>query len=204
MAHTGVTNLLLFLALVISTILGINCAGDPQCQIINTAGNSTTAFNLTVSPEKLSNNTKYTVRLEGSGNVTVILQALSSSNSVGNWSNVNISCNGSPLFQNPFENATQLQAQWTSPENLTSVNITAHIHNNANSTFIVSRTLNQAIVSPNQTTIAPSINNSTAHTSSLTTAMTPVKTTSASSAVQTSLLTVALFQILGLLIITSK
>ncbi|XP_077312051.1 uncharacterized protein LOC143933008 [Lithobates pipiens] len=142
MARTGVTNLLLFLALVISTILAINGADDAQCQIANAAGNSTSAFNLTVSPVTLSKNTNYTVHLEGSGNVTVILQALSSSNSVGNWSNGNISCSGSPLFQNPFENGKLLQAQWTSPENVTSVNITAHIQN-ANGTFIVSTTLSQ-------------------------------------------------------------
>lgn len=209
MAHTGITNLLLFLALVISTILGINGAEDAQCQIMNTAGNSTSAFNLTVSPATLSNNTNYTVHLDGSGNVTVILQALSSSNSVGNWSGSNISCNGSPLFRNPFQNGNLLQAQWTSPENVTSVNITAHIQNANGTTFIVSITLSPDTVSPtattNYTTIASNSSSSTTHnSSSAITATTPVKTTSASSAVQTSLLTVALFQILGLLIVTSK
>ncbi|XP_072282190.1 uncharacterized protein [Pyxicephalus adspersus] len=202
MAHTGVTVLILCLGLAISTVFASN-GTDPLCSILSTAGNSTTAFNLTVSPDTLSDNTNYIVHLEGSGNVTVILQALSTSGPVGNWSNGNISCDGSPLFLNPFENGSQIQAQWKSSNNVTSVNITAHIHNE-NSTFIVSRTLSHVGVSPttNITTATTSSNNVNA--TSTTTATTPAKTTSAGSALQTSLLTVAFIQILGLFTITNK
>ncbi|KAM5140328.1 uncharacterized protein ACMZJ9_014147 [Mantella aurantiaca] len=209
MANAGVTVLLLFLALV----LGSN-GSDLLCDIVNAGGNSSSAFHLTVSPETLSNNASYAVVLQGSGNCTVILEAFSTSGLVGDWSAGNISCNGSSLFLNPFENVNLLQAHWTSPQNVTSVNITAYIHNE-NGTFIASKSLSRAPVNPtangttiapvttaNGTTIAPNTSNSTANSTTATTATTLVKTTSGASAVQTSLL--AVIQILGLLTVTGN
>ncbi|XP_053546104.1 uncharacterized protein LOC128638266 [Bombina bombina] len=92
-------------------------------------------FGLMRSPQQVP------VILKGEGNITILLQATQSNKLVGSWSQGNESCNGRPLFFNPFplRNGT-LTAYWTSPMDGTSVQISALI-SNVTLTFGISATL---------------------------------------------------------------
>ncbi|XP_075045728.1 uncharacterized protein LOC142106631 [Mixophyes fleayi] len=100
----------------------------PSCSIVtnNVVPNN---FQLTVSPDVLSSNSVYTVKVNGSGNATIILQAKSGTSFVGNWSNGNHTCSGgSPLFEMWLDpNNAILFAYWTSPSSLNPVEISAYI-----------------------------------------------------------------------------
>ncbi|XP_072282264.1 uncharacterized protein [Pyxicephalus adspersus] len=108
------------------------------CNIVN---NSIVngSFQLTVTPDVLSSNNVYTVKINGSGNATVVLQAMSGANFVGNWSSSNPNCAGSPLF----DMNTMLTANWTSPTSLNPVEIRAFIKV-SNDTYKLTKTLNPA------------------------------------------------------------
>ncbi|XP_056399862.1 uncharacterized protein LOC130294274 isoform X2 [Hyla sarda] len=153
MAQSGFAAFLLFLGLVVSNVYGENAT---LCETILNATLSNTSlpdFNLTVSPAKLSNNTVYQVELHGTGNFTVLLQAVTLSSPVGKWSPENNSCNGSLLSIDHFLTNSSLNITWTSPENVTSVTINAYIHNDT-LTFLLQQTLSQEAVA-NTTTEAP-------------------------------------------------
>ncbi|XP_068096856.1 uncharacterized protein [Hyperolius riggenbachi] len=217
MAPTGFTALFLVLGLVVSAAYG-NTVIDTQCSMLsnNATSNNTSAFTLTITPETLTDNSKYTVHLNGSSNFTAILQALSESNQVGNWSSGNSDCNGSPLFAN----TTDINATWTSA-NESSVVIRAHI-SKGNETIVLEKTLNRASTVPttvppttnittnaNATTVTSNNSNTTANshvtgTTATTVTHSTAKPTNDGSAVQASHLTMAFIQILGLLTITSK
>ncbi|KAM4703965.1 uncharacterized protein WCC33_012427 isoform 2-T2 [Rhinophrynus dorsalis] len=220
---------LLLLGLVVTQV---HSETNPLCSILNeTLGNSTNTFSMQISKEMLIDNETYTVTINGSGNATVILQALSSSAEVGNWSKTNDSCGESPLFINPFDNVNvSLTATWKSPQNVSSVNITAHIKQ-GNETFRISKTLDAAVATvppsttngtvsnstqtPNTTgtipnsTQAPNITGTTGNATQTTvkpdvTTTSLPKTTSMGAANHPSSMFMAIIQTLGLLAITRK
>ncbi|KAM4012052.1 uncharacterized protein ACNLHF_005376, partial [Anomaloglossus baeobatrachus] len=127
MAHRGFLASLFFLGLVVSNVYGENnatlCKDIVNATAVRNA--SLSDFNLTVSPEKLSSHTDYKVQLDGVGNFTVLLQAVSASAPVGNWSAEKDSCDGRPLFVDYSLSNKHILTTWTSPENVTSVTIEA-------------------------------------------------------------------------------
>ncbi|XP_075047596.1 placenta-expressed transcript 1 protein-like [Mixophyes fleayi] len=212
MAQSGLNALLLFLGLLVSTCYG--ATSNPQCELFNStsvSNSSNSNFTLTVSPETLSSNTIYSVHLSGIGNATVNLEAESLSKLVGIWSHGDINCNQSFQFVITDQDGSQLQANWTSPENLTSVTIKAYIQLPDNSLFLITRELNSAIPTPTtNTTEAPSNGSSTVaatvtvNNSTVKTTLVPQQTTNAASAKQSNVISTVLIQIFCLLMITNK
>ncbi|OCT70533.1 placenta-expressed transcript 1 protein [Xenopus laevis] len=225
----GCAAVLLFLGLMAIPVH--NASSNSLCSILNeTLSNKTSNFTLLVNPDNifLVNHT-YTVTLSGKGNVTVIFQALPSSNIsgsvVGQWSNTTENCDGSPLFQNLNENGS-VSANWTSPNTVQSVVIYAYFKE-GNDLF--RKEVQLDVVSPANTTKAPDTTENTtlttgkpgatapdttenttlttgkpSATASQITTTTLVKTTSASSVIHPSSLIMALTEAIGLFFITSK
>ncbi|KAM3920961.1 uncharacterized protein RB166_010430 [Leptodactylus fuscus] len=205
MATSGFAASLLFLGLVVSNAYG----NTTMCEnILSTFHNASLSnFNFTVSPATLSSKALYTVTLDGHSSFTeVLFQAVSQDIPEGTWTQASSTCNGSGLFTNPFVNSTHFQTTWLSPENVTSVTIYAYLHNGTD-TFRVHETLSQAV--NNTTTAAPTASsNQTEHPQSSSTVTVSTHsvtmTTSAGSTQQSSLVSLALSVILGLLLIPNK
>ncbi|XP_053307995.1 placenta-expressed transcript 1 protein-like [Spea bombifrons] len=132
---------LCILSIVVSPAISANDT-NPVCNAFNSSNiassnsSSNGNFTITVSPSTLSGSTVYTVTVNGSGNVSVSLQAISNSSSVGNWAAANGSCNGSLSYVNPFQNSSNtIVANWTSPNNISTVQISAYITGNTNVTI---------------------------------------------------------------------
>ncbi|KAM8927661.1 uncharacterized protein RCH25_007902 [Pelodytes ibericus] len=202
-------------------------SADLPCDILqNPNATSTNLFHIDVSPKTLQNNVTYTVTVNGTGNVTVVLQALSNSSVVGNWLEVSGNCSGNPLFENPLASTRNLVVNWTSPSDVISqVIITAYITNHS-AIFNISQTLEAGKLSariaiqpvfywqvaPLSTTTAPAAGNTTtALNGSNTTAApatgnttTSTETTNTGSAALPSSMSMALIQIFGLFLITGR
>ncbi|XP_069597340.1 uncharacterized protein [Ranitomeya imitator] len=207
MAHRGVLAFLLFLGLGVSNVYGENITA--LCDSILHAplkNDSLSNFTLSVSPEKLSSNTSYSVQLNGTGNFTVLFQAVIGSGSVGKWSAESENCDGSPLFINHSLSSQHIVTAWTSPVNVTSATIKVYLHNTAE-TFALHKILLKDSSPGTNTTKAPSTTNHTESTKApgkVTTTHRVVKTTSAASIDQSSLVSMALSLILGVLLIPNK
>eukprot|EP00079_Xenopus_tropicalis_P013638 XP_002942468.1 PREDICTED: placenta-expressed transcript 1 protein-like [Xenopus tropicalis] len=186
----------------------VHSNSNPLCGILNeTLSNSTSNVTLQVIPETLFYvNHTYTVKLSGTGNITVILQALpsssnSSGSSVGHWSNTTEHCDGNPLFQG--ENVS-VSVNWTSPDTVQSVVIYAYIKEGSD----VFRNEVRLDAVPDTTGNATTGNVTTTEkpgtTATKITSTTAIQTTSASSVIHPSSLFMALTETIGLLLITSK
>ncbi|KAG8569166.1 hypothetical protein GDO81_014284 [Engystomops pustulosus] len=170
MAQSGFAALFLFLGLVVSDVYGENAT---ICETILNATLSSanlTDFKLTVSPTTLLSKTDYTVSLEGTGNFTIFLQASSSSNPVGNWSQDVTTCKGSPLFNESFPNGKSINTTWTSPENVTSVTISAYIQNDTETFRLEKILIHVSNETTSATTVATTSATVTSHTESTQTA----------------------------------
>ncbi|CAJ0924303.1 unnamed protein product [Ranitomeya imitator] len=130
------------------------------------------------------------VQLNGTGNFTVLFQAVIGSGSVGKWSAESENCDGSPLFINHSLSSQHIVTAWTSPVNVTSATIKVYLHNTAE-TFALHKILLKDS--------SPGTN-----TTKVTTTHRVVKTTSAASIDQSSLVSMALSLILGVLLIPNK
>ncbi|XP_073441414.1 uncharacterized protein [Dendrobates tinctorius] len=222
MAHSGFLAFLLFIGLGASDVSGENIT--VLCESIlnaNLKNDSLSNFNLTVSPDKLSSNANYSVQLKGAGDFTVLFQAVIGSVSAGKWSTQNDSCDGSPLFINHSFSSQHIDTTWTSPVNVTSVTIKAYLQNKPN-TFILHEILREDSSPDVNTTKAPSTSNHTEGTKATSKAPSTsnhtegtkatskvtthhvAKTTSAASIEQSSLVSMALSLILGVLLIPNK
>ncbi|XP_073513082.1 uncharacterized protein [Phyllobates terribilis] len=206
MAHSGFLAFLLFLGLGASHASGENITA--LCEsILNTAvkNESLANFTLTVSPDKLSSNTNYSVQLNGDGNFTVLFKAVIESVSVGKWSTEIDSCDGSPLFVNHSFSSKNIVTTWTSPVNVTSVTIKVYVQNKGEN-YILQKILREDSTPGTNTTKAPATANHTESTKvpEKVTTHRIVKTTSAASIEQSSLVSMALSLILGVLLIPNK
>ncbi|KAM4652617.1 uncharacterized protein O3C94_014883 [Discoglossus pictus] len=121
------------------------------CDKVNSTAPSNNNYTLTVSPTSYIANRTYNVTLKGSGNVTVILQALFNASNVGSWPQANLTnnCSGSPIFLNqfPYGNET-LTTNWTAPNNGTSVVIRAFIINGTENYSINTTLVNVVATTP--------------------------------------------------------
>ncbi|KAM4652618.1 uncharacterized protein O3C94_014884 [Discoglossus pictus] len=184
-------------------------AANSSCDILNATNvnNNSSNYVLNVNPTTISANETYTVTVTGSGNVTIILQALQNNINVGNWSSGNESCSGSPLFIDQLQN-TSVNAKWSSPDTVGEVVISAHISNGSD-VFLYQKTLTSigTTVSPSNWTTS-NTNTTKAPGTSLpqqnTTAITVAQTTNTGTAKHHSSMFLALIQTVGLLFISSK